>query len=259
MVLKVSSPRLGGLSASDCVSDPEEKEVSDDDDDDRNHKHRRRGARSQSLERDSSEQLVTRPFRKRNKPFENEHSFRENESQASESWSGRFGKRRHGLTFPRGPSDFNPRVRPNQPFSGDAGSGRGRGRESGSWNQRDHRFNSFDMTSQMVQTGALPPKIFAGRGVPNVSNAQGASWGAFGLIPGIPNGSMDALHPMGVQGTIRPAMNLPLNIGVTRQRCRDFEERGFCLRGDMCPMEHGVNRIVVDDVQVCDILLYVQI
>jgi len=38
-------------------------------------------------------------------------------------------------------------------------------------------------------------------------------------------------------------------MGIGHPRCRDFEERGFCLRGDMCPMEHGANRIVVDDFQ----------
>ncbi|KAJ6961011.1 hypothetical protein NC652_000020 [Populus alba x Populus x berolinensis] len=39
-------------------------------------------------------------------------------------------------------------------------------------------------------------------------------------------------------------------MGIPHQRCRDFEERGFCLRGDMCPLEHCVNRIVVEDVQI---------
>ncbi|KAL2505207.1 Zinc finger CCCH domain-containing protein 41 [Abeliophyllum distichum] len=50
------------------------------------------------------------------------------------------------------------------------------------------------------------------------------------------------------QGTFK-SFTSPVNIGILRQRCRDFEERGFCLRGDMCPMEHGVNHIVVEDVQ----------
>ncbi|KAF2316372.1 hypothetical protein GH714_041713 [Hevea brasiliensis] len=87
------------------------------------------------------------------------------------------------------------------------------------------------------------------KGLPNVPNAQNASWNAFGLFPGIPNGGLDALHSIGLQGAPRPAVNSSLNMGIPRQRCRDFEERGFCLRGDMCPMEHGVNRIVVEDVQ----------
>ncbi|KAJ8658711.1 hypothetical protein O0I10_005434 [Lichtheimia ornata] len=29
--------------------------------------------------------------------------------------------------------------------------------------------------------------------------------------------------------------------------CRDYNEKGFCMRGDMCPYDHGDDRIVVDD------------
>ncbi|WCJ20998.1 Zinc finger CCCH domain-containing protein 41 [Euphorbia peplus] len=253
MELKVSSLKTG-LSPADCSSDPEEKEVSDEDDDDRNHKHRRRDARSQSLERDTLEPVFTRSYRKRNKPFENGHFFRENESQGSETcknynmspldkdFPSKFDKRRPGMaTMSR--MDLNQRIRSNQSF-GEPGTGRGRGRDSGSWNQRD-RFSSVDIASQMVQHGSITPGLFPGRGLPN----QNASWNAFGLIPAIPNGGLEALHSIGLQGTLRPVVNNALTMGIPRQRCRDFEERGFCLRGDMCPMEHGINRIVVEDVQ----------
>ncbi|MBA0666037.1 hypothetical protein Goklo_002494, partial [Gossypium klotzschianum] len=262
MELKVSSPKLGGLSPPGCVSDPEEKEVSDEDDDDRNHKHRRRETRSQSLETDSMDPAFTKSYRKRNKFFENGQPFRENESQAGETWksnnslpldkdlTSKFDRRRPGLaSLPRGHVDVNQRVRSNQPLSGDSGPGRGRGRDNSSWNQRDSRFNSIDIASQMVHPGSVAPSLFAGRGLPNVSNAQSPSWGAFGMMPGIPNGGLDTLHPIGLPGVLRPPMNSSLNMGIPRQRCRDFEERGFCLRGDMCPMEHGVNRIVIEDVQ----------
>ncbi|XP_075674568.1 zinc finger CCCH domain-containing protein 41 [Castanea sativa] len=251
MELKVSSPKPLGLSPSDCVSDPEEKEVSDDDDDDRNHKHRRRETRSQSLERDAPEHVITRPYRRRNKPYENGHAFRDFESQASEKdLYTKFERRRPGLMpLARSPLDLNQRIRANQTFSGDTGPGRGRGRDSGSWNQRDSRFSSVDIASQMVQQGSIPPSLYNGRGLPNVSNAQSASWSAFGLIPGLPTGGLDTIHSIGLQGTLRPPINSSMNMGIPRQRCRDFEERGFCLRGDMCPMEHGVNRIVIEDVQ----------
>ncbi|CAJ1946657.1 unnamed protein product [Sphenostylis stenocarpa] len=262
MELKVSSPKPESVAPSDCVSDPEEKEVSEDDDDDRNHKHRRREARSQSLERDISDPVVSRPFKKRNKNFGNRHPFRENESQAFETLKTysdattdkdiyfKFDRRRPGLTtVPRTPLDMNQRLRGNQSFTGDPGVGRGRGRESGFWNQREPRFGSMDVASQMVPQGSIPPSLYAGRGLPNVSNAQNASWNTFGLIPAVPNGGLEMLHPMGLQGTLRPPINSSLNVNIPRQRCRDFEERGFCLRGDMCPMEHGVNRIVIEDVQ----------
>ncbi|KAL4355154.1 hypothetical protein GQ457_06G041240 [Hibiscus cannabinus] len=254
---KVSSPKLGDNSPLDCISDPGEKEVSDEEDDDRNHKHRRRDACSQPLERDSTDPF-TRPYRKRNKHFENGH----NESQAGETWknsnssplekdlTSKFDRKCHGLaSLPRGHLDINQRIRSNQTFSGDSGPGRGRGRDNSSWNQRDSRFNSVDIAYQMVQPGSVAPSLFAGRGLPNLSNAQASSWSAFGLMTGMPNGGLDTLHSIGLQGVLRPPMNSSLNMGIPLQRCRDFEERGFCLRGDMCPMEHGVNRIVVEDVQ----------
>ncbi|KAJ6751674.1 hypothetical protein OIU85_002134 [Salix viminalis] len=259
MELKVLPLKTGGRSPADCSSDHEEKEVSDEDDDDRNHKHRRRETRSQSLDRDSLEPVFTRPYRKHNKPFENGHPFRENESQASEPWKNynsvslerdfatKFERIRPDLvSLPRMPVDLNQRIWLNQTFSGDPGPSRGRGRESGSWSQRDSRFSSAGIASQMAHQG---PSLFAGRGLANVSNVQSASWNAFGLMPGMSNGGLDTLHSIRLQGTLRPAVNSSLNMGIPHQRCRDFEERGFCLRGDMCPLEHGVNRIVVEDVQ----------
>ncbi|KAJ7970796.1 Zinc finger CCCH domain-containing protein 41 [Quillaja saponaria] len=262
MELKISTPKPGCLSPSDFVSEPEEKEVSDDDDDDRNHKHRRRDIRSQSSERDAIESVMSKPFKKHSKAFGNRHIFRENESQGSENlstynnasagreFSSKFDRRRLGVTMlPRAPLDLSQRTWANQTFAGDHGPGKGRGRDSGSWNQRDSRFNSNDVASQMVQQGSIPPIMYTGRGLPNVSNAQSASWNGFGILPGIPNGGLDMIHSIGLQGTLRPPINSSLNMGIPRQRCRDFEERGFCLRGDICPMEHGVNRIVIEDVQ----------
>ncbi|KAK7266049.1 hypothetical protein RIF29_18688 [Crotalaria pallida] len=262
MELKVSSPKPESVAPSDCVSDPEEKEVTDDDDDDRNHKHRRREARSQSLERDVSEPVISRPFRKRNKPFGNHNPFRVNENPAfgtlktyndaaaDKEFYPKFDRKRPGLTsVPRTPFDMSQRLRENQPFAAGPGAGRGRGREAGFWNQRESRFSSIDAASQMIQQRPFPPNLYTGRGLPNVSNAQSASWNSFGLIPAVPNGGLDMLHPMGLQGTLRQPINSSLSVNIPRQRCRDFEEQGFCLRGDMCPMEHGVNRIVIEDVQ----------
>lgn len=260
MELKVSSPKQG-LSLTDCVSDPDEKEISEDDDDDRNHKHRRREERSQSLEGNAPGHVLTKPHRKRNKPFENGHSFGEGGSQSSETWKnyitnhdkelfGRFERRRPNATsFFRSSNDLNQRMRVNHSISADQGPIRGRGKDPSSWNQRDARFSSGDIASHLLQQGSVPPNLFPGRGLPNVSSLQSASWSAFGLVPAMPNGGLDALHPISLQGSLRPPMNATVNLGIPRQRCRDFEERGFCLRGDMCPMEHGVNRIVVEDVQ----------
>ncbi|KAE8694376.1 hypothetical protein F3Y22_tig00110783pilonHSYRG00113 [Hibiscus syriacus] len=233
MELKVSSPKLGVISSPDCMSDPGEKEVSDEEDDDRNHKHRRLDTCSQPLERDSTDPLSVRPYRKHNKPFENGHD----ESQAGETWknsnslpleknlTSKFDRRCPGLaSLPRGHLNTNQRIRSNQTFSGDSGPGRGRGRDNSSRNQLDFWFNPVDIAYQMVQPGSVAPSLFAGGGLPNLSNARASSWSAFGLMPGIPNGGLDTLHSIGLQGVLRPPMSSSLNMGIPHQRCRDFDK-----------------------------------
>ncbi|XP_015219110.2 RNA-binding protein 26 isoform X3 [Lepisosteus oculatus] len=39
-----------------------------------------------------------------------------------------------------------------------------------------------------------------------------------------------------------------------RKRCRDYDEKGFCMRGDMCPFDHGSDPVVVEDVNLPGIL-----
>lgn len=64
---------------------------------------------------------------------------------------------------------------------------------------------------------------------------------------GMGAGSLEHSHagrgPPGVMN-----LGMGMGIGPVRPRCLDFEERGFCLRGDLCPMDHG-SHIVVEDVQ----------
>ncbi|MQL72606.1 hypothetical protein Taro_004924, partial [Colocasia esculenta] len=125
------------------------------------------------------------------------------------------------------------------------GGGRGRGR--GSWNQHDSRFSTLDALGFTPPMTSQVPSLL-GAGFSSAASTQSTTWGTYGFIPGMPNGRLDPLHPLNLQGALHPSMNT-LNVGIPLRRCRDFEERGFCLRGDMCPMEHGINRIVVEDVQ----------
>ncbi|KAG2301496.1 hypothetical protein Bca4012_059755 [Brassica carinata] len=210
MEISVSSPKQTVLSSLDCISDPEEEhEISEEEDDDRNHKHRRKEETSSSQ---SLEQGSSDQQAFSRPPYRKNYRHFEN---------GNEHEKRSGQRV----QHDNQRSRSNP--------GRGRG-SYGSWSQRDSRFNPVDLSSHMV------PGMFGGRGLA----APTAPWPAFGMLPGVPNGGLDGFHHLQ-----RPPLNGPLNMGIPRQRCRDFEERGFCLRGDMCPMEHGINRIVVDDVQ----------
>lgn len=35
---------------------------------------------------------------------------------------------------------------------------------------------------------------------------------------------------------------------VKRQRCRDFDEKGYCMRGETCPWDHGIDPVVLEDI-----------
>ncbi|XP_032812207.1 RNA-binding protein 26 isoform X5 [Petromyzon marinus] len=39
-----------------------------------------------------------------------------------------------------------------------------------------------------------------------------------------------------------------------KARCRDYDEKGFCMRGDMCPFDHGADPLVVEDVNLPGII-----
>uniref|UniRef100_A0A8C7YRV8 RNA binding motif protein 26 n=1 Tax=Oryzias sinensis TaxID=183150 RepID=A0A8C7YRV8_9TELE len=55
----------------------------------------------------------------------------------------------------------------------------------------------------------------------------------------------------------RPVDHGPFNRGPPaqqRKRCRDYDEKGFCMRGDMCPFDHGSDPVVVEDVNLPSML-----
>lgn len=41
---------------------------------------------------------------------------------------------------------------------------------------------------------------------------------------------------------------------LPKQRCRDYDEMGFCVRGDLCQFDHGNDPLVVDDVALPSII-----
>eukprot|EP01018_Ginkgo_biloba_P009835 Gb_29092 [translate_table: standard] len=283
--LRSSSPQSERLPSATirAFNELEEKEVSDDDDDDRNHKHRRRVTRSQSFDRDGQDEDERRPNRKRGRSSDNCQPLQESEPQFSErrreytpshthrEGSLKYDRRHHGSTpSPRLSADGGQRAtRGSQTYRNEAAArfdvqnsfvraplGRGRGRSTSAWAPHDSRFTpveTIDFASAMPPQGSTSTNLYPGRTIPNSGNSANSPWSPFGLIPGMPNGGLEQLHPLhaGLQGGRGNPLNAAMGIsmGIPRPRCRDFEERGFCLRGDMCPMEHGINRIVVEDVQ----------
>ena len=64
-------------------------------------------------------------------------------------------------------------------------------------------------------------------------------------LPGMPSlpqtGSTNVLPQLGGQG-ISPSAGPRRD--TLRERCRDYDERFYCERGDACPYEHGTDRLV---------------
>ncbi|KAG6555900.1 hypothetical protein Mapa_002542 [Marchantia paleacea] len=285
--LRTSSPQLERLpsTAVRAFSDEGEDESSDDEDDDRNHKHRRRVTRSRSFDRDGEEE-DRGMYRKRGRSTDNGQGLRDSDRLANdrrgpghamhserdnnkfdrrvgrEHGSGRFnseggqrGNLRTGPQF-RGEGPGPRYDGPNGMMRGGMGRGRGLG---GSWPPIDQRFppppfsDGSEFAPPLLPPGPPTSGFFAGRGIPG-RGVPHTPWPGYGPHPGMGNGPLEHPHPLsgGMQGARGPppmSGGIGLNMSMGRPRCLDFEERGYCLRGDLCPMEHGANRIVVEDVQ----------
>lgn len=59
--------------------------------------------------------------------------------------------------------------------------------------------------------------------------AQAAAWG-FPPVMGVPG--------------MKPGEEKKI-VKKIGERCKDYDEKGFCMKGDMCPYEHGMDHIVV--------------
>ncbi|XP_070553399.1 RNA-binding protein 26-like isoform X2 [Ptychodera flava] len=43
---------------------------------------------------------------------------------------------------------------------------------------------------------------------------------------------------------------------IKKPRCRDYEEKGFCMRGELCPFDHGSDPVVVEDINLPNVLAF---
>ncbi|CAL8104757.1 unnamed protein product [Orchesella dallaii] len=57
--------------------------------------------------------------------------------------------------------------------------------------------------------------------------------------------------PQPENSDMKPGYNaVPQAPGVTGNRCRDFDEKGLCMRGELCPFDHGKDPVVLEDIVV---------
>lgn len=62
-----------------------------------------------------------------------------------------------------------------------------------------------------------------------------------------------------IQSVVAISSNMPGNqIGSfqAKRRCRDFDEKGYCMRGDLCPYDHGTDPVVLEDVALNRVLTF---
>uniref|UniRef100_A0A1B6CQA6 C3H1-type domain-containing protein n=1 Tax=Clastoptera arizonana TaxID=38151 RepID=A0A1B6CQA6_9HEMI len=45
---------------------------------------------------------------------------------------------------------------------------------------------------------------------------------------------------------------------IVKRRCRDFDEKGYCMRGELCPHDHGIDPVVLEDVSLPPNLAFTQ-
>ncbi|KAI3931229.1 hypothetical protein MKX01_040146, partial [Papaver californicum] len=122
---------------------------------------------------------------------------------------------------------------------------RGIEKTPGYWSQHHSTFTEYVFQDQELQTRGMIPWMPIER--PHAFHPSGCQRT---LGPPINQGMpMDTFHPFRWYRTLGPPMSRTPRTGMPHQRCRDFEELGFCLKGDICPTDHGVDRIIVEDIQ----------
>ncbi|KAF9426508.1 hypothetical protein BGZ94_006407 [Podila epigama] len=189
------------------------------DDEDRSFKHARRHGNDDQDRDDHRRRREYSPSRPSGDDrFGN--SRRNNPSQLSSSSTGHHGGMRSNEVG--GNNDFD-RRQPRQPFQQQQQQQQQGGRSG------FNHMNNNDGRQQWNNVGNGDAQHPSGSGR-NHFNDRG-QWGGRGGRGGHMGGPD--------QGQDRPK----------RQRCRDYDEKGYCMRGDMCPYDHGDDRIVVDDMQ----------
>jgi len=67
---------------------------------------------------------------------------------------------------------------------------------------------------------------------------------------------------VGTDQSISAAVTLPIqSVIVTpdsrpKFRCRDYDEKGYCMRGDLCPYDHGADPVVLEEVELSSMLKF---
>ncbi|KNC98627.1 uncharacterized protein SPPG_06309 [Spizellomyces punctatus DAOM BR117] len=256
-----------------------EEDASEDEDGDRNFKHTRRGGRESSSDKASpAADLGDRRVVQNDRPRADESAGRKRgrgednmyPPQALDPSSQTAGypsskqakyevhntsehKRRRSDEQGADDGDVH-RAKVTRGYNGPAPTGYGNGSTRRAEYERDGRDRDMRALNQRY------PQMLPNQGVPPGRWDGGPDWSNTHPTSGAPlaerearfidrnNGRYRGRMPDRLgRGGMGPTRGGYMN-GRGRRPCRDYEERGYCLRGDACPYDHGVDRIVVDDI-----------
>ncbi|XP_033834198.1 RNA-binding protein 27 [Periophthalmus magnuspinnatus] len=100
--------------------------------------------------------------------------------------------------------------------------------------------------SPLLPTPTLPYSTSSGvsgpPGVPVVTPAH------------LPDSTTDSWSTFYSNQRLDPGKQFGNKTAPLKQRCRDYDEKGFCVRGDLCLFDHGNDPLVVDDVNLPNML-----
>ncbi|KAI5783160.1 hypothetical protein DFH27DRAFT_276175 [Peziza echinospora] len=135
---------------------------------------------------------------------------------------------------------------------GDIGAGRGVG-----GGQQQQQQPPFPTQFPAAPLGVPPPPIMPpGFPWPDETMATllamqaAAAWPGMPPFPAIPTVPSAAPQRAGQSPAVIPgvdaaaAQRKPVERKVG-ERCKDYDEKGYCMQGDMCPYEHGMDHIVI--------------
>lgn len=234
----------------------EQKEDSDQSDDDRNFKHKRttKDSRSSSLSVKSSEfedqsQPPNKKYRTDNK-LNNKYSNNNQNDNRHQNNRNSFSRNNSHDNNSNNDNKLGKRRR------NDNDNEKGNGKYMRNNDSNDHK-NIYHQNQQSQINNNTNKHINAQKSYQNMNqefNYMNNNMNNNGNNPNIwfnqnnPNMQMMQNNQNRFRGRNPQQFRNNTNNGMhPRQRCIDYDEKGYCLRGDMCPFDHGMDRIVVNE------------
>nr|XP_022323156.1 RNA-binding protein 26-like isoform X1 [Crassostrea virginica] len=131
-------------------------------------------------------------------------------------------------------------------------SPRDRGR-SRSWSRSRSRSRPRSFSKSRSRSRSRERKVYSkqqpdSRGsTPTLDNGK---YDTTSAIPTVGSAMYSVPRGEGVYSSESHPQGLPALPAPSRQRCKDYDEKGFCMRGDLCPYDHGLDPVIVEDVSI---------